>query len=204
MSEQQDLDPQFFEYIPGFLPNREADRVFEQLWDGLEWSQREITLFGRRVLQPRLVAWYGDPEATYRYSGLTLDPLPWHPLLRRLKNRVEESSGYRFNSVLANAYRDGSDSMGWHSDDEKELGPEPVIASVTLGAPRRFLLRPRKRGAGRPSASIALPLEHGSLLLMKGKSQQRFQHSLPRTRRKVGLRINLTYRLVCTQAPVWR
>ena len=202
MSEQQDLDPEFFEYIPAFLPNREADRVFEQLWAGLEWSQREITLFGRRVLQPRLVAWYGDPEATYRYSGLTLDPLPWHPLLRRLKNRVEESSGYRFNSVLANAYRDGSDSMGWHSDDEKELGPEPLIASVSLGASRRFLLRPRNRGAGRPPASIALPLEHGSLLLMKGKSQQRFRHSLPRTRRRVGLRINLTYRLVGAQAPV--
>lgn len=202
MSEPQDLDPELFEYIPGFLPNRQADLMFERLWAELEWSQREIWLFGRRVLQPRLVAWYGDPEATYRYSGLTLDPLPWHEALLWLRNRIAASSGHRFNSVLANAYRDGSDSMGWHSDDEKELGPEPLIASLSLGAPRRFLLRPRNRGAGQPAARIALPLAHGSLLLMKGKSQQRFRHSLPRTRRKVGLRINLTYRLVGAQAPV--
>ncbi|MCW8871026.1 MAG: alpha-ketoglutarate-dependent dioxygenase AlkB [Xanthomonadales bacterium] len=201
-SDYQLLDSALFEYHPHFLPEREADRVFERLWRELDWSQREITLFGRRLMQPRLIAWYGEPAAVYSYSGLTLVPLPWHPLLQRLKARVEEFSGSRFDSVLANAYRDGRDSMGWHSDDEKELGPEPVIASLSLGAPRRFLLRPKTRAAGERGGTIALSLAHGSMLLMKGASQQRFQHSLPRTTRPAGLRINLTYRWVGAQAPV--
>jgi alkylated DNA repair dioxygenase AlkB len=201
-SDSELLDSALFEYHPHFLPEREADRVFERLWRELDWSQREITLFGRRLMQPRLIAWYGDPGAVYSYSGLTLAPLPWHPLLQQLKTRVEGFSGSRFDSVLANAYRDGRDSMGWHSDDEKELGPEPVIASLSLGAPRRFLLRPKTRPAGERGGTIAVSLAHGSMLLMKGVSQQRFQHSLPRTKRPVGLRINLTYRRVGSQAPV--
>jgi alkylated DNA repair dioxygenase AlkB len=201
-SDSELLDSALFEYHPHFLPEREADRVFERLWRDLDWSQREITLFGRRLMQPRLIAWYGDPGAVYSYSGLTLAPLPWHPLLQQLKTRVEGFSGSRFDSVLANAYRDGRDSMGWHSDDEKELGPEPVIASLSLGAPRRFLLRPKTRPAGERGGTIAVSLAHGSMLLMKGVSQQRFQHSLPRTKRPVGLRINLTYRRVGSQAPV--
>jgi alkylated DNA repair dioxygenase AlkB len=201
-SDPELLDSALFEYHPHFLPEREADLFLERLWRELNWSQREITLFGRRLMQPRLIAWYGEPGAVYSYSGLTLAPLPWHPLLQRLKTRVEECSGSHFDSVLANAYRDGSDSMGWHSDDEKELGPEPVIASLSLGVPRRFLLRPRTRPAGERGGTIALSLAHGSMLLMKGASQQRFQHSLPRTMRPVGLRINLTYRRVGTQARV--
>lgn len=195
------LDSALFEYHGDFLPEREADRALDRLWRELDWSQRAIVLFGRRVMQPRLTAWYGEPEAVYSYSGLTLAPLPWHPLLHELKKRVEAFSGCRFDSVLANAYRDGRDSMGWHSDDEKELGPEPVIASLSLGASRRFLLRPRTRSAGEGGATTSLSLAHGSMLLMKGKSQRRFQHALPRTRRPVGLRINLTYRRVCAQAP---
>lgn len=201
MSECGGLDPGLFEYVPDFLGPREADQALERLWRELDWSRREIMLFGRRMLQPRLVAWYGEPDAVYRYSGSTLEPLPWHPLLLRLKHRLQERVGFCFNSVLANAYRDGNDSMGWHSDDEKELGREPVIASLSLGASRRFLLRPRNREA-QPAARQELQLAHGSLLLMKGESQQRFQHSLPRTRRPVGLRINLTYRLVGAHAPV--
>jgi alkylated DNA repair dioxygenase AlkB len=196
------LDSALFEYHADFLPKPEADRALERLWRELDWSQREITLFGRRLMQPRLIAWYGEPGAVYSYSGLTLVPLPWHPLLQKLKKRVEAFSGCRFDSVLANAYRDGRDSMGWHSDDERELGPEPVIASLSLGAPRRFLLRPRTRSTGEAGGTIALSLTHGSMLLMKGKSQRRFQHALPRTKRPVGLRINLTYRRVCAQAPV--
>jgi alkylated DNA repair dioxygenase AlkB len=201
-SDSERLDSMLFEYLPRFLPEREADRVLERLWRELDWSQREIKLFGRRLMQPRLIAWYGEPDAFYSYSGLTLAPMPWHPLLHRLKTRVEEFTGSRFDSVLANAYRDGRDSMGWHSDDEKELGPEPVIASLSFGAPRRFLLRPRTRPAGERGGTIALSLAHGSMLLMRGASQQRFRHSLPRTERPVGLRINLTYRRVGAQAPV--
>ena len=191
-----------FDYLPGFLGPAEAEECRSRLWRELAWAQQEIKLFGRRVMQPRLTAWYGDAEAYYSYSGLMLEPLPWHPLLHHLKGRVEACTGLQFNSVLANAYRDGRDSMGWHSDDEKALGPRPFLASLSLGATRRFLLRERDGASGERRNSIVLDLEPGSLLLMKGGSQQKFQHALPRTRRRVGLRINLTYRLIVTQAPV--
>jgi alkylated DNA repair dioxygenase AlkB len=202
MSGPEGLDPSLFVYTPRFLDQPEADRVLERLWRELDWSQKEIKLFGRRLLQPRLIAWYGDPEAVYSYSGLTLEPLSWHPLLLQLRERIQLFSGHRFNSVLANAYRDGRDSMGWHSDDERELGRNPVIASLSLGATRRFLLRPRQAEPGVRRVSLALAPGHGSLLLMQGDSQQRFQHALPRSRQAMGLRINLTYRLVTDQAPV--
>ena len=201
-SDPEYLDPALFAHYPHFLAEHVADQALDRCRRELEWSQRAITLFGRRVMQPRMTAWYGDPEAVYRYSGLKLVPLPWHPLLLELKTHIEDMTGGHFNSVLANAYRDGRDSMGWHSDDEKELGERPLIASLTLGAPRRFLLRLKSRPDGGRSATISLSLGHGSLLLMKGDSQQDYQHALPRTRRKVGLRINLTYRQVSAQAPV--
>lgn len=185
-----------FEYIPEFLNPDEADRFLASLWNELNWMQAEITMFGRKVMQPRLIAWYGDPGANYAYSGLSLNPRPWHPVLLELKNRIEALTAGRFNSVLANAYRNGRDSMGWHRDDEKELGPRPTIASLSLGAERRFLVREK----GRKSSGLAL--EHGSLLLMQGDCQARFQHSLPKTQRDTGLRINLTYRDIRSQAPV--
>lgn len=185
-----------FEYREVFLAPAEADACLQQLWRELAWEQQEITLFGRRVLQPRLTAWYGDPGSSYSYSGLQLEPRPWHPLLLALKGTVEEASDSRFNSVLANAYRDGNDSMGWHSDNEPELGARPCIASISLGAQRTFLLRraPSLRKPGEKSRKLSLA--HGSLLVMRGKSQESFQHSVPKTRSGTGLRINLTYRLV--------
>jgi alkylated DNA repair dioxygenase AlkB len=161
------------------------------LWQNLEWQQHQITLFGRSVAQPRLSAWYGDPGTSYRYSGLQLEPLAWQPSLLELKNNLNRQLQYPFNSVLANAYRDGSDSMGWHADNESELGSHPVIAAISLGAVRRFLIR--KTGE---SQSSGLLLEHGSLLLMKGACQQVYQHSLPKTRLPVGLRISLTFRRI--------
>lgn len=190
------LNPDCFEYRPDFIPRRLADAWLEQLWRELGWSRQEITLFGRRVMQPRLVAWYGDPHAAYTYSGLTLQPSPWHSVLSELRERLETATGGRFNSVLANAYRDGGDSMGWHSDDEKELGTAPLIASVSLGAERRFLVRPRSPPGGGTNRSHGITLGPGSLLVMKGDSQRLFQHALPRTRKPVRLRINLTYRQV--------
>lgn len=186
-------EPDCFEYHAGFVPVPEADAILARLLSELDWRRLEIRLFGRRVLQPRLTAWYGDPEAIYSYSGLQLEPLRWHPLLEALKSRLESFTGERFNSVLANAYRDGSDSMGWHSDDEKELGLEPFIASLSFGEERRFLVREKGR------KSRAMVLQHGSLLVMQGQSQRRFQHSLPKTRRAVGARVNLTYRMVLDQ-----
>lgn len=197
----ENRNPELFDYIPRFLDETEADAALARLWRELHWSQREIMLFGRRVMQPRLIAWHGEAGAVYTYSGLTLQPLPWHPLLQDLRERIEVRSGHRFNAVLANAYRDGRDSMGWHADKEKELGPQPVVASLSLGAPRRFLLQPVKRRPGDKAGSLGLSLKSGSLLLMKAGCQQRYQHAVPRTRRETGLRINLTYRWIVDQAP---
>lgn len=187
-------DPEAFSYHESFLGRDEADEALATLWSDLEWRQQAITLFGRRVMQPRLVAWYGDPGARYAYSGLALEPLAWHPLLEEFRARLESFVGRPFNSVLANAYRDGRDSMGWHRDDERELGPEPTIASLSLGAERRFLWRAVRRQGEGPSRSEGMALAHGSLLIMKGRSQADYQHALPKTRRPCGLRINLTYR----------
>lgn len=187
------LDPECFSYYPDFVDPDCADHCLDVLWRELRWQQREIVLFGRRVMQPRLVAWYGDPSAVYSYSGLRLEPEPWHGELAGLRDRLEDFTGTRFNSVLANAYRNGSDSMGWHRDDEPELGPEPLIASLSFGAPRRFLVR-RSAAGRRPGPSEKLTLCHGSLLLMRRGCQDRYQHALPKTRRPVGLRVNLTFR----------
>ncbi|MDX1381826.1 MAG: alpha-ketoglutarate-dependent dioxygenase AlkB [Xanthomonadales bacterium] len=191
----------YLDYQPGFLGAAEATALCDRLWRELDWSQRAITLFGREVLQPRLVAWYGDAGAVYTYSGLTLQPLPWHPALADLRRRIEVFAGHPFNAVLANAYRDGRDSMGWHADDEKELGPTPAIASVSVGAARAFRFRASRGAPGVRRPTHALTLEHGSLLVMRPGCQERFRHALPRTARPVGLRINLTWRNVRVQAP---
>lgn len=164
---------------------------FRVLRGGLEWRERDIVLFGRRIAQPRLTDWYADPGVRYRYSGITLEPKPWPDTLERMRRRLFETLGHRFNSVLCNAYRDGRDSMGWHADNERELGEAPLIASVSLGSPRTF--RVRCKGGG-PSVGRVLP--SGSLLVMSGRSQADFQHALPKTRKPVGLRINLTFRAV--------
>lgn len=159
---------------------------------GLAWAPHRVRLFGREHLTPRLCAWYGDADVRYAYSGQTLDPLPWTPALADLRVRIESALGRSFNSVLCNLYRDGADCMGWHSDDEASLGPRPVIASLSLGATRRFALRHRRRA--HPSVSLALA--HGDLLVMGGDTQHHWQHALPRTHRPVGARINLTFRAV--------
>jgi alkylated DNA repair dioxygenase AlkB len=180
-----------FDYRSDFLPAGQADRLLETLWREVPWRAQSIRLFGREVLQPRLIAWYADEGVRYSYSGLELQGQPWHAGLAELREVLQQQLGSPFNSVLLNAYRDGRDSMGWHADDEPELGAEPVIASLSLGATRRLLVR---RGRGGPSSG--LDLEHGSLLLMHGQSQARFQHSVPKTRRAAGLRLNLTFRLI--------
>jgi len=179
--------------MSGYLDAAKADQLLDWCRSAIDWQQWEISLFGRQVKQPRLTCWYGDPDAHYRYSGLRLEPLPWPTRLRRLRLNLEQELGVGFNSVLANAYRTGRDSMGWHADDEKELGDQPVIASVSLGETRRFLVR-QKDGSGRGSRGINL--EHGSLLTMRNRFQQTYQHSVPKTAKPVGWRINLTFRQV--------
>jgi len=175
------------------LAAEEADRLCASLRRGIDWQQEEILIFGKRQRVPRLVAWHGDSDATYTYSGTAHTPLPWTDELSFVRERLQSLTGHRYNSVLLNLYRDGRDGMGWHADDEPELGPQPVIASVSLGATRRFRLRHRRRS----DLSCALDLDHGDLLLMSGRTQHDWQHALAKTARPVGERINLTYRWVC-------
>ena len=177
-----------------YLPTTKADQLLTQLLDQTQWTRPTLRLFDKQVLSPRLAAWYGDIEAIYTYSGLTNTPIPWTPTLTRIRKEIERDSGSKFNSVLLNLYRDGNDAMGWHADDEAELGNCPVIASLSLGACRRFLLRPKKSQAAEKRHSVPLDLSHGSLLLMQGETQKYWQHSVGRTRKTIGPRVNLTFR----------
>ena len=178
-------------YRADWLPAAEADALFAALAAAIPWERHRLRLFGREIDAPRLSCWIGDPGAAYTYSRVRFEPRPWLPALAALRARLETTCGARFNSVLANLYRDGCDSMGWHSDDEPELGPEPLIASISIGGVRRFRLRARDGGAG-----LSLELAHGSLLLMAGATQRLYRHDLPKTRAAVAPRINLTFRYV--------
>jgi alkylated DNA repair dioxygenase AlkB len=169
------------------------DVIFERLLRNTKWQQREMNMYGRKVLQPRLTAWYGDPDRTYIYSGIRNTPLPWTDLLRELKRRIEDCTEETYNSVLLNYYRDNNDSMGFHSDDERELGPEPSIASLSLGDKRTFLFRHKHV---KDSETIAVPLPSGSVLLMKGATQRNYKHAINRETRPCGPRINLTFRRI--------
>lgn len=175
-----------------WLPPADADALFTILQAAIPWEVHRIRLFGRDLASPRLSCWIGDAGAAYAYSGAVFQPRPWPAALLPLRARLRVELGLDFNSVLANLYRDGRDSMGWHSDDEPELGERPVIASLSLGATRRFLLKARHG----PGSSLALELPAGSLLLMRGDTQQRYRHSLPRTAKPTGPRINLTFRRI--------
>jgi len=177
--------PGCVELRPGWVVDPEA--VFVRLQQETTWEQHTITLFGRTVPTPRLTAWTGD--VAYRYSGISNEPQPWTPTLAALRDRLVAELGSPFNSCLANLYRDGTDSMGEHSDDEPELGPRPTIASVSLGARRRFVLRHRATGQ-----RWSYDLGAGDLLVMRAESQSDYRHAVPKTRRPVGPRMNLTFR----------
>lgn len=179
-------------FDPHWLGADEADRLFVALRAQVAWEVHRIRLFGREVDSPRLSCWIGDPEASYRYSGVRFEPRPWPDALLPVRARLEQTLGHGFNSVLANLYRDGRDSMGWHSDAEPELGTHPVIASISLGAARRFAFRHRQQ----PERKLSFELPHGSLLVMAGDTQRFYRHSLPRTAKPVGERINLTFRRI--------
>ena len=180
---------------PDWLPAERADELLATLRDAVRWETHRIRLFGRWVDSPRLSCWIGDREAVYTYSGTRFEPHPWPAALRELRRRLAAELGCEFNSVLANRYRDGRDCMGWHSDNEASLGPEPVIASVSLGASRRFVLKHRQA-----APKLELSLSHGSLLLMGGETQANYRHALPRTAKPVGERINLTFRRILPAA----
>lgn len=178
-------------FDPDWLAPNEQAALFTALRHGIPWENHPVRLFGRELPAPRLSCWIGDPDATYGYSGLVRAPRPWSRVLAGLRDRIATAAEAPFNSVLANLYRDGRDAMGWHADDERELGPTPVIASLSLGATRRFVLKHR---AGAPRLAVELP--PGSLLVMAGDTQASYRHALPRTAKPVGARINLTFRHV--------
>ena len=177
-----------------FFGLAEAQTFFTRLLAEVNWQPQEIKIFGKFVPVPRRVSWYGDAGTDYSYSGITVHPQPWIAPLTEIKARLDTYAGVTFNSVLCNLYRDGKDSIGWHSDDEPELGTDPVVGSVSFGAPRLFHFRHKQDKALR----MKIELSHGSFLLMRGPTQHYWSHQLPKTAKQVGPRINLTYRAVRT------
>lgn len=186
-----DLDGLEAHYWPEFISRKRADEVFERLLLDTPWRQETITVYGKAHLTPRLSHWVGDAGLSYTYSNHTMQAAPWSELLIQLKAEVEAACAASFNSVLLNYYRDGQDSNGWHSDDEPELGPEPLIASLSLGAARDFQLRLKRDKAHK----LQLNLQSGSLLVMQRGVQQHWQHQVPK-RANAQARINLTFRQV--------
>jgi alkylated DNA repair dioxygenase AlkB len=180
-------------YYPQYLDGNEASLLYEILKEQIAWQQSEINIYGKRVKIPRLNAWYGDENCPYEYSGHYFHPKPWLPCLYDIKCRIEALTGASFNSVLVNYYRDGNDGVAWHSDDEPELGRNPVVASLSLGEQRSFHLKHRYN---KTLAVRKLELSHGSLLLMGGELQHYWSHQLPKTTMACAGRINLTYRYV--------
>lgn len=170
----------------------DADAAFAELRRDVPWRQEQLLMFGRRIDVPRLEAWIADEGLDYTYSGIPHAAQPWSPALDRLRRLVEDHAGVSFNSVLCNLYRDGADGVDWHADDEVEFGRRPVIASLSLGATRRFDLR----RVDDPTVRVDLELHHGDLLVMRGTTQELWRHRVPRTKRPVGERINLTFRTV--------
>jgi len=178
----------------GWLRSQEADACLERLAGEVRCSPGQIQIFGRQVAVPRLQAWHGDAGTNYGYSGMPLKLQPWTPVLQELRHRLAQTcGGPGFNSVLVNLYRDGDDCVGWHADDESELGPEPCIASLSLGAERRFSFKPKP---GHPGERQTIQLGHGDLLVMRGKTQAHYQHCAPRQARVNEPRWNLTFRYV--------
>ncbi|WP_317929179.1 alpha-ketoglutarate-dependent dioxygenase AlkB family protein [Halioxenophilus sp. WMMB6] len=181
-------------YWPGWLTYPEQAEYYRKLQQ-LQWQQSSLRIAGRQIPIPRLNAWYGDEGCKYGYSGVKLPLLPWTEELAELRGRVVKECNHRFNSVLVNFYRTGEDSVDWHADDEPELGRKPVIACVSLGAIRRFHLKPRRVGV---AATLSLDLEPGSLLLMAGETQSHWLHRVAKTKKQVEGRISLTFRQVYT------
>jgi alkylated DNA repair dioxygenase AlkB len=182
-------------YLPEIPLAQSAETVMHQLIDEVPWRAENIVVWGKTFPQPRLIAWYGDKGTTYTYSGIPHDPLPWNDTLIDIKYRIEHIAGTEFNSVLLNYYRNHRDSMGLHSDDEPELGRRPIIASLSLGEERTFVLKHKTR---RDLSSVRLKLASGSLLLMKGETQHYWKHGIEKKKRPCGPRVNLTFRRICT------
>lgn len=179
-------------YVPAFIGYEEANELFEKLLLQVNWQQDDIVVFGKKYQQPRLTALYGNDGKSYSYSSLTMFPNKWNSLLIYIKEKVEDFMKVKFSTVLLNYYRDGNDSNGWHADNEKELGKNPIIASVSFGAKRVFQMKHNSI----KEQKLKIELEHGSLLIMKGTTQHFWKHQIPKSTRNVGPRINLTFRII--------
>ncbi len=181
------------EYIfyPNFFSKSESDSFLNKLRSNIIWKQESMNMYGKKIDFPRLTAWYGNNDKPYSFSGITLQPLPWNSEIITIKRKIESIAKAEFNSVLLNLYRDGNDSISWHTDAEKELGINPVIASANFGATRKFQLRHIYT-----KEKLEIELTHGSLLIMQGEMQHFWQHQVPKTKQKVGDRINLTFRVI--------
>ncbi len=179
-------------YVPSFIGFEEANELFNKLINDINWQQDDIVVFGKKFQQPRLTALYGNDGKSYSYSSLTMFPNKWNSLLIYIKEKVEEFMNVKFTTVLLNYYRDGNDSNGWHADNEKELGKNPTIASISFGAKRVFQMKHNTN----KGQKFKIELEHGSLLIMKGTTQHFWKHQIPKSTKKVGPRINLTFRII--------
>lgn len=179
-------------YYPQFFDKEQADKIYPKLLQEIAWQQDNITVFGKTHPQPRLTALYGNEGKPYSYSNITMQPHPWNTLLQKIKYHIETTTECQFTTVLLNQYRDGKDSNGWHADNEKELGTNPIIASLSFGAKRVFQLKHNTIA----DAKKSIVLEHGSLLLMKGSTQHFWKHQIPKTAKPIGNRINLTFRSI--------
>lgn len=178
--------------FPAFFDKTESDDLFDGLRREVPWKQEPIKLFGKEIMQPRLTAWYSDAGISYSYSGITMQGLAWNNYLKIIKERVEHFFKLSCNSALLNLYRQGEDSMGWHRDNEKELGRHPTIISVSFGATRKFQLREYRS----KNNLISLELHHGSVLIMKGESQPHWEHRVPKQGKITEPRLNITFRQV--------
>lgn len=176
-----------------FFSKAESDRMFQELLRSIKWRQDKMKLYGKEFDLPRLTAWYGDDGKSYTFSGIYMNPDAWTHTLILIKKRIEEVEEVKFNSVLLNLYRTGKDGISWHSDDESELGKNPIIASVSFGEARRFQL---KHKLNKNLAKLETNLTHGSLLIMKGSTQHFWQHQIPKTTKLLKERINLTFRII--------
>lgn len=183
-------------FRPNFINATKANALFESLISSVDWQEESLWIAGQQRKVPRLIAWYGDPDAEYQYSGALHHPQPWLPELELIKQSLEASLGQSFNSVLCNLYRNGQDSVGWHADDERELGKEPVIASLSLGASRTFQLKHKNK----PNLRHKMSLSSGSLLVMQGTTQQFWLHQVPKEPKVSQARINLTFRKVIVES----
>ncbi len=179
--------------IENFFSKEESDVLYEKLMKNINWMETKITVYGKEHDTPRLTAWYGDAGKDYTYSGLKMDPFPWNQDLLFIKEKIDHEAGVNFNSVLLNLYRSGKDSVGWHRDNEKEFGTNPVIASVSFGETRPFHLKHKFK---KDMDKVIIPLTHGSLLIMKGKTQHYWEHQIPKTAKDISPRINLTFRII--------